>query len=299
MRPELTHRTAANLLEWSGTSRLRIVIDGLRDSAQSEETYWRNETIRCAENIAGTDSRVEIEVFSKNIGFTNHCLRVQKLIFGSSDSGIMLEEDNNISTFGLNFLKENIATAIGPAVFTSYSSSNHAGNTLDSKFRRTLFGQLWGNAINESAHYALEKAWREKTVDAQMINRRIQDLIQPRNLNERDFASRTSKYWCRYFLNGLISPRHTDIALMYAIWDCNGTIGAPLRNLSEDLSYLDFRGMNQRNKPRVIGKHELSPKVTKLEGFCLQCEIIDSRVTYGILKSKLNSFKYRLSKLKE
>ena len=161
MRPELTHRTAANLLEWSGTSRLRIVIDGLRDSAQSEETYWRNETIRCAENIAGTDSRVEIEVFSKNIGFTNHCLRVQKLIFGSSDSGIMLEEDNNISTFGLNFLKENIATAIGPAVFTSYSSSNHAGNTLDSKFRRTLFGQLWGNAINESAHYALEKAWRD------------------------------------------------------------------------------------------------------------------------------------------
>jgi hypothetical protein len=297
MRPEMTLRTALKLLEWSDLSRLRIVIDGLRYFASADEGFWRDETITYAEKIAETDSRVEVKVFSQNIGFTNHSLRVQKLIFKNANSGIMLEEDNDISEIGLNFLQKSISTVTEPAVFTSYSSSNHTGTYSGLEYRRTLFSQLWGNAINETAHYALEKTWLDKSVDTKMIEKTIYDLIRPRNLNEKNFAKRTSKYWSQYFYNGLISPRHTDIALMYAMWSCDGILGAPWQNLSTDLSHLDFRGMNQRDDQRDIGSHTQKLDFMENTQFCKQCEIRDSRVVYGIFNSKLNSVKYRLNRL--
>jgi hypothetical protein len=298
MRPEMTFRTASKLLKWSNLTRLRIVIDGLRHSANDEEILWRNKTILSAEKIAINDSRVQIDVFNENIGFTNHSLRVQKLMFENANTGLMLEEDNDISEIGLNFLKRNISTAREPAVFTAYSSSNHRDNESKYEFRKTLFGQLWGNAINVSAYNELEKSWREKSVDSELIKKKIYEMVQPRNLQERDFARRATKYWSRYFYIGLTSPRHTDIALMYSIWKCNGILGTPWQNLCTDLSYLDYRGMNQRNDQRRIETH--LQNVEKIYGSpsCLQCEINDSRIVYGVITSRINSIKYRSKNLK-
>lgn len=294
----MTLRTATKLLKWPDLTRLRIVVDGLRYLAPEQEILWRNKTIHCAEKIAMKDARVQIEVFNENIGFTNHSLRVQKLIFKDVNSGIMLEEDNDISELGLDFLMKSISMATEPAVFTAYSSSNHRGNLSLHEYRKTLFSQLWGNALNVSAHNQFEKCWHEKSVDSELIKNKIYELVQPRNSQEKDFAWRATKYWSRYFYNGFASPRHTDIALMYAIWNCGGTLGAPWQNLCTDLSYLDYRGMNQRNEQRKINSHILNLEQVEDSQSCLQCEVNDSRVVYGIVSSRIHSINYRLRSLK-
>jgi len=298
MRPKMTLQTASKLLKWSDLTCLRIVIDGPRYSAPEQEILWRNETIQSAEIIAMNDARVKIEVFSENIGFTNHSLRVQKLMFKDVNAGIMLEEDNDISELGLDFLKRNISKATEPAVFTAYSSSNHQWNQPEYEYRKTIFSQLWGNAMNVSAHYELEKSWHQKSVNPELIEKKIYDLFRPRNLQEKDFVWRATKYWSRYFYNGFTSPRHTDIALMYAIWSSNGTLGAPWQNLCTDLSYLDYRGMNQRDEQRKIDSHIQNLEKNGNSQYCLRCEVNDSRTAYGIIGSRINSIKYRLQNLK-
>ncbi len=296
MRPHLTQTTALELLKWSRISQLTIAVDGIRLNASPEEASWRLETIKIIDKLALSDSRIKKLIYSTNLGLTNHSVRVQEHLFKSTNEIILLEEDNGISTAGLDFLSRQIKSASSPAVFTSYSSGIHGSSNLPSEARKTLFGQLWGNALNASASEALKKAWMDKVVNEEMVELTIHNWLQPKNLSERVMVKIISRYWKWYFHVGLNKPNHTDVALIYAMWASGGVIGAPWSSLSEDLSHLDFRGMNQRISPRDLSHHETDLIHRENLNLCKFCEFNDSRVSRGVVKSRLYGAKYKTLK---
>jgi len=296
MRPHLTQTTALELLKWDKISHLTIAVDGIRSNASPEEAAWRLETIKIIDELAIDDSRIRTLIYSTNLGLTNHSVRVQEHLFESTNEIILLEEDNGISSAGLDFLSDQVKSTGAPAVFTSYSSGIHGNSSLPNKMRKTLFGQLWGNALNASASEALKKVWMDKVVNEKMVELTISNWLQPKNFSERDMVKRITRYWKWYFHVGLNKPNHTDVALIYALWASGGVIGAPWASLSEDLSHLDYRGMNQRSRPRDLSQHEADLIHRENLNLCKFCEFNDSRVSRGVVKSRLYGAKYKTLK---
>ena len=95
-RPQQTSEALERLLNWENLGTLYVSIDGLRYSASSEESAWRQETIRIAELAAERSPSIIPVVWDQNDGLTAHAIRIMDKVFQHHKSAFSLEEDNLI-----------------------------------------------------------------------------------------------------------------------------------------------------------------------------------------------------------
>ena len=73
-------------------------------------------------------------------------------------------------------------------------------------------------------------------------------------------------------------------------------VTASTERLVEDISHLDFRGMNQRSKNVKPVIHKPNWVALDVGTFCINCEILGSRISPKILNRINNSFRFRSKK---
>ena len=271
-----------------------VIIDGLRSGAESNEELWRNETIRAVENIAEFDSRVELWVYNDNIGNTNHILRVQERALLVEEYGIWLEEDIDLELDEYLRLQDSIEKSDRPFSLTGYSHCNHGSNLT---YKNTLFVPLWGQTINHTLFERVSKTWNDKHFDEKIVKQVISGVFEYDRRHNPRYFSRGLDYWTSYSKWGVKSSRRWDALSNYSMWlDFNFTFSTTER-IAHDVSYLDYRGMNQRSKPKDAPIHKLN--LFEFEGgkFCLECERSGSRQEFSELKRISNSLIYRSRKM--
>jgi hypothetical protein len=294
MRPELTKRSINIFLQWDDLKQVIVIVDGLRSAAESNEKLWRNETIRAVENIAEIDSRVELWVYDDNIGNTNHILRVQERALFVEEYGIWLEEDIDLELDGYLRLQNSIKRSDRPLILTGYSHCNH-GSSLS--YKNTLFVPLWGQTINHALFERVSKTWKDKHFDSKIMKRVISGVFEYDRRHNPRYFSRVLDYWTSYSEWGVKSSRRWDALANYSLWlDFDFSFSSTER-IAHDVSYLDYRGMNQRSKPKDVPVHELT--TIEFEGgrFCMGCERVGSRQVFSKLKRISNSLVYRWRKI--
>ena len=294
MRPELTKRSLDIILNWDGLKRVVVIVDGLRSGAESNEEFWRNETIRTVESSAEFDSRVELWVYADNIGNTNHILRVQERALLVEEYGIWLEEDIDLELNTYSRLQDSIEKSDRPLNLTGYSQCNH-GSSLSHK--NTLFVPLWGQTINRALFERVSKTWNDKHFDEKIVKQVISGVFEYDRRHNPRYFSRVLEYWTSYSEWGIKSSRRWDALANYSMWlDFDFSLSSTER-IAHDVSYLDYRGMNQRSKPKNIKIHELN--LYEFEGgkFCLKCERAGSRQEFSELKRISSSIKYKSRKI--
>ena len=294
MRPELTKRSLEIILKWDGLNRVVVIVDGLRAGAEMYEELWRNETIRAIESTAELDSRVELWVYADNIGNTNHILRVQERALRVEEYGIWLEEDIDLELNRYSLLQDSIEKSDRPFNLTGYSQCNH-GSSLTHK--NTLFVPFWGQTINQALFERVSKTWSDKQFDARVVKQVISGVFEYDRRHNSRYFSRVLDYWTSYSEWGIRSSRRWDALANYSLWlDFDFSFSSSER-IAHDVSYLDYRGMNQRSKPKDIKVHELT--LHEFEGgkFCLNCERVGSRQEFSELKRISSSVKYRSRKM--
>ena len=294
MRPEMTRRSIESVLKWENLDSLVIIIDGLRSSADSAEIKWRNQTIQLSETLATTHSSVELWVYTDNIGITNHTKRIQGRALERGNSGIWLEEDIDLdletyagilNQLGLSKLKR-------PILASAFSHSNHFSSN-GKLVKANLFLPLWGMAFNEAFYELFCKVWHDKKFEESIVEKTLESFFSNQSLQDRLHKDRVTKYWKNYLSWGFLNQNRWDAVANYALWTQSSYSLTTMNRLAEDLSYLDNRGMNQRKPPKRVGTHRLKERALNGFDFCLDCEILGSRIDRSIVKRAQHSIGYR------
>lgn len=297
MRPEMTQQSIETVLKWENLDSLIIIIDGLRSSANSAEINWRNQTIQLSEKLASIHSKIDLWVYSDNIGITNHTKRIQGRAIERGNSGIWLEEDINLDleAYARILNQLNVMESKQPILISAYSHSNHYYN--DGKLvKANLFLPLWGMAFNEEFYELFCKVWHDKKYEESVVDETLSSFFKSQSLLDRLHRDRVVKYWKNYLSWGFINQNRWDAVANYALWSQSCYSMTTLNRLAEDLSYVDSRGMNQRLPPKKAGIHNFKKRAFNGYDFCIECEIIGSRIEHSIVKRLQNSLRYRISR---
>lgn len=294
IRPEMTAKTISRIISWNGLKKLIVVIDGLRESAEIEESDWRRQTIEIVERYALIDNRIELWLYSDNIGNTNHILRVQERGLDVDEKGIWLEEDIQLDLEEYSRIQDKFWVSDTPFLLTGYSQANHFSvNSV----KNTLFAPLWGQTINKQLIENINQIWSTKKFDARIVEGIIRAVFKDDFSRNRNFAQRVTDYWVTYSEWGIKSSRRWDALANYALWVSGNFALSTTQRIAEDLSYLDFRGMNQRNEPEGPTLHELNFSLVDQYKFCIDCERLGSRQESSNMKRAKNSILFRTKKL--
>lgn len=289
-RPHFSDQAIRNLLAWEKLDRLFITIDGLRRTANQDEQNWRLDTIRVVEKYAEIDSRIKPLIWSDNPGLTNHSIRTLRKCFEVSDSIIQLEDDNQISHSGLKFLEAIEFDGHEPGIRSAYNKSIHMGISDSVKYRSSIFPVQWGTSFNLAMFESFVDSWTEKKIDSKIVRSQISSIPHLSRITR----IRLEKYWVDYFNKSIISPRHGDIVMQYATFKEGIKYKIPLIDEVNDLSSMDWRGMNQRDNTESIENHILKNAAHLTDGFiCAKCELRNSRIEPKVSQQILKSIKVR------
>lgn len=292
MRPGLTERTIERTIKWSGLKKLIVVIDGLRPGASEIERKWRKLTIKAVEKHEKPD-KLELWCYDKNIGMTEHYLRIQERVMEEDPETVWIEEDIDLDLDNFVALEASNIYSNGPVLISGFSHFNHL-DVLKNDLKGNLFVPIWGLRMNEDFHELICKTWRDKTFDDKYVELMLYEVFPRTTLNQRWYASSVIKYWKEYSRWGLVSNRRWDSLANYALWTIGRVSLSSINRLAEDISYLDFRGMNQRTKPMAVSSHLSTFKEIRGVRFCIDCEFKGSRKSPLIRRRLLNSLNYRL-----
>lgn len=294
MRPELTKRTLDRTINWSGLKKLIVVIDGLRLDANEEEKKWRELTIEVVENYKKSE-KLELWCYTTNIGMTEHYLRIQERVMNEDPDTIWIEEDIDLDFDKFARLKSEKHYNQGPVLISGYSHFNHK-DTVENGLKGNLFVPMWGLRMNEAFHELICKIWKDKSFNEKYVEHALLELFPVETINQRMYTRSVMKYWKEYSKWGLFSSRRWDSLANYALWTIGRVSLASMNRLAEDVSYLDFRGMNQRVKPSEVLTHLSSFKKVRGIEFCIECEMEGSRKSPLIRRRIRDSLDYRLRK---
>jgi hypothetical protein len=257
------------------------------------EKLWRDETIKIVEQIAELNPRVELWVYDENVGNTNHILRVQARALLIEEYGIWLEEDIDLDLNRYSVLQDSIEKKNRPFLLTGYSHCNHG---TDLSYKNILFVPLWGQTINQLLFERISKTWKDKNFSEKVVKQVLSGVFQYDRQHNPRYFSRVLDYWTNYSEWGVKSSRRWDALANYSMWQDFDFTFSSTERIAHDVSYLDFRGMNQRAKPRDVQIHELD--LVEFEGgkFCVGCERVASRQEISEIRRISHSLVYRSRK---
>ena len=295
MRPNLTRLAIQRSLNWSGLKNLIVIIDGLRKSASSDEQMWRQETIEVVESFSH-DSRIELWVYEKNVGITEHQMRIQKRALQIEEHGIWLEEDMEVDFEAYTDIQiENKVEIDLPMLFSGFSEFNH--NEFATKtFKSSLFVPIWGLTINSNLVELVERVWKERKYNPAIVENTLRRVFSNRSIDARIHLKSIEKFWIQYMSWGFSNPNRWDALAIYSLWTKDVFVCSPMKRLVNDISFLDDRGMNQRIKPKAAMKHQLEMKLLDDRIFCLDCEIRGSRIEKNLIKRGISVIKYKTTR---
>jgi len=295
MRPKLTMRTLQRTLNWSGLKKLIVVIDGLRPGASEIEKKWRQMTINVINDHIDT-RKLELWCYEENIGMTEHYLRLQKRVMNEDPETIWIEEDIDLDFEEFAILNSSEIYCNGPALISGYSHFNHA-NFAEKKLKGNLFVPIWGLKMNEEFHELICRTWRDKKFDEKYVEAAISEVFPRDTFSQRIYTKSVLRYWINYSKWGLVSSKRWDSLANYALWTVDRFSLSSLNRLARDVSYMDFRGMNQREKPMDVSNHVSTFRYVGGIPFCIECEFQGSRKSPFVTRRIVDSLNYRASNI--
>lgn len=293
MRPELTQIAIERIVSWSGLKKLVVIVDGLRPGATEAEEMWRKQVLQVVDSQQ-ENAKLELWVYDKNIGITEHQIRIQKRALEIEEYGLWLEEDMEVDLDSYSsFSIEQMANPSLPFLFSGYSEFNHDAN-MRQRFKSSLFLPVWGLTMNAKLIELVEVSWKNKIYNPEVVKNVLRRVFASKSLLSRIHAGSVERFWTEYISWGFRNPNRWDALALYALWCNESFVYSPLNRLVRDISYSDPRGMNKRGQPINPKSHSLN-EVRSLEHiFCEDCEIVGSRILKGIIPRITNSFVYRL-----
>ena len=294
MRPEMTEKSILNILKWNQLKSLTVVIDGLRDSANAAEEHWRTKTIDICERFK--DQKIELIVYDKNIGITDHVNRVQKRILPVKPDSIWVEEDFelNLSEYS-KFVNEHKPKA-GPFLLAGNSQGNHLEFNQP---LRTFFPPYWGQVLSIELTEEIEKVRYDKKIDPSICRDFFNDFSKGIGFPMKYLLEKQVSYWNQYFNWAIQSPHRWDALATYVLWRNHNPTLVPPTNLVRDLAEEDPRGMNKRHEKQDPDSHQLEVRSIGALEFCENCERRKSRVPRNLHELVQNNLSYRRRILNE
>ena len=265
-RPQQTSEAIERLLNWENLGKLYVSIDGLRYSASSEESAWRQETIRIAELAAERSPSIIPVVWDQNDGLTAHAIRIMDKVFQHHKSAFSLEEDNLIENDGLEFLKSALGDSCKPVIATAFSTQLHLNNQRD--IRETFFPEQWATSLTFHMFEEFLRVWHDKKIDRKVTSEQFK-RIYPLDFLKREIVT---ERWFRIFKSASHDVSHGDAVMSYTALKMGIPYKAPLKSFVQDLGSLNNRGLHPRNGGIKFDEHEFAPVSTKSFGFCKVCE---------------------------
>jgi hypothetical protein len=294
IRPELTNRSLERIIAWDGLKKLIVVIDGLRPNASETEKAWRNSTIKVVEDFQQPE-KMELWCYGTNVGITEHYLRLQERVMDQYPDTIWVEEDIDLNFKEFINLETKGFYESGPLLISGYSHFDHS-NTTFNELRGNLFVPMWGLRMNVEFHQLICRVWRDKKFNEKVVEDILTSIFPTKTINQRMYLKSVISYWTNYSKWSLTSLNRWDSLANYSLWTQGRVSLTSMNRLADDCSYLDYRGMNQRNKPNEVVIHEPIFKESMGIKFCLQCEFKGSRKDPRFRSRIGASFKYRIRK---
>jgi hypothetical protein len=268
------------LLVWPNLNSLLVSIDGLRDSATDEEKNWRLATIREAERVAESDSRVQVHVWQKNSGLTDHAVRIMSKSLETSYGFIAIEEDNLIHNEGLDFLNLTLGNRPEASIATAFTSQSHLPTNIEHRY--SFFPEQWSTALNQPIFETFIKIWNDKTVDRALIRSRFAPIFG-RNIVLLELVT---EKWFQMFKLSVLDPSYGDALMAYAAIFMGVPFATPMKSLVTDIGSLDSRGLHLRREILIRESHSISSLNSHGYNFCRICEKENSGITgTGALQS--------------
>ena len=265
-RPQQTSEAIERLLNWENLGKLYVSIDGLRYSASSEESAWRQETIRIAELAAERNPSIIPVVWDQNDGLTAHAIRIMDKVFQHHKSTFSLEEDNLIENDGLEFLNRALGDSCKPVIATAFSTQLHLNNQRD--IRETFFPEQWATSLTFHMFEEFLRVWHDKKIDRKVISEQFK-RIYPFDVIKREIVT---ERWFRISKLAVNDLNYGDAVMNYAALKLGIPYRAPLKSFVQDLGSLNNRGLHPRNGGIKYDEHEFTPISTKSFRFCKVCE---------------------------
>lgn len=287
-RPEMTAEAVQRATSFDPSLKIFVSIDGLRSGADSQEKYWRSETLLSVQSFE-TTANVEILNWRENLGLVDHSMRAQELAFRSCSRVIILEEDMVLSQEGYQFLVENTSTGALPSISCAYTKFNHSDSQR--LWRLTFFPNLWGVAINKAFFGALKDTLRSRRVEPAVVPPAFGTLGR---LSKR-LQERGVRYWETLFWKAIESDYHMDAIMMYTAMRVKVPWRVPPVSYLTDIGHLDSRGTN----PRTEDDKEKTECKELETAYCQICDRASARfrlfkggrywygAMYGALRSRL------------
>lgn len=297
MRPELTEVSIEKVLTWKGLRNLIVVIDGLRAAADPTEVIWRAETIKLVEEFAKSQDNLDLWVYDKNVGITEHNMRIQGRALESGTSGIWIEEDIDLDfeSFSTVLDSIDIENSSEPFLLSAYSHFNHF-SFGDLQIKGNLFLPMWGIVFNRAFYELYCSVWSQKVYEPKIVEDALERVFHGDSLKGVIHKKGVLDYWREYSRWGFTNGNRWDAVANYALWTQSCFSYSTVNRFSNDLSYLDTRGMNQRSIPQAAQFHEFEKVMVGESIFCLGCETEGSRVPRDILPRITNMARYRIKK---
>lgn len=147
-RPEMTADAIRRIVRTTSTIPILVSVDHPPPDEYSQDVNLADETWKTALEVRREFNNVFVRQNEASRGIIFHATRAlaeAQSSFGAN-AYIILEEDQDLSPAGLQFLRERLELNQGvPFLGSAYSTRHHREPLFE---RRTSFPQLWGSAFN-------------------------------------------------------------------------------------------------------------------------------------------------------
>jgi hypothetical protein len=288
MRPEMTQKSIQNILIWNQLNSLTVVIDGIRNTANTDEENWRAKTISICEQFK--DEKFELIVYDTNVGITDHVNRVHKRILPVKPNAIWVEEDFELKLEQYSNFVERYRPKAGPFLMAGNSQGNHL--EIEHPLR-TFFPPYWGQVLSIELTEQIEKLRIDKRIDPNVSREFISNYSKKIGFPKKYLLDKQISYWDQYFNWAIYSPHRWDALATYVLWSHHIPTLVPPFNLVDDLAESDSRGMNKRHENQNPSLHQLQIRNIEDLVFCENCEHRKSRVSRNLHELIRNGLAFR------
>lgn len=267
-RPLLTSQALVHLRSLAPDLPIVATVDGPYSGERDRDELARQETVRVVASFAEHDSLTTLISPTAGRGITRHVEFALAEAFESMSfsSVILLEEDQQLQTEGLDFLKVVARTNDRPVHATAFSSTQH-----EEQFnhpRLTLFPEQWGVLLN-AAMYDNYLALRRR---GSISYREVFSHFLP-ILGSRLKSSIAADYWTALFNETLGSRDQFDGGLQAALCSSGTLTVTPWRSGLRDLGGGDG-AFNERTVLAPDGAHKSRlQRLGSLGYVCQTCEL--------------------------
>jgi hypothetical protein len=289
-RPEKILSRYSEVKEWTRFTSLNISIDGLRPKSDDDELMRRAKVIEIAEEIASSDNRVNVWVWSENPGVNDHIARIFSKM-KNSDGLIVIEDDVGVNEVAMNFLQDNV-NLDGSLASTAHVANCHL-HLNPSSSRASVFPNQWGLAVAKPVMESYLDIIKGKKIErlsvSKLFHRTFGDYLS------RLQIQRLVQWWFNHFF---FCERHgnwADALIQYSVYANGGFYRVPARSLIvDDNALYDSRSMHQRESYEQVIFCEQAQMVPQSDFYtCVSCEIRGSRLEEASIRNLIGATKHR------